>query len=354
MTPTPQTTPPVYFISYHFANVAGHSGYDKIVPFLGEPIEISRVMRMLGETVLRVPGKLISWYGGSFEYSRHDFVKEVAAFQHMLRHRNCIYHFTQAEKSYKLLAGMSGKRGHRFVGTFHHPPSHFPWLFRSTRHLARLSHAIILSNVQRDCIEGIVGQGKVTFVPHGVDTEYFTPRSGGRGDHPLRCVFAGNHMRDFDTLPAVVSGILERVPGAEFFIVSRNRKCEQFAGRERVRWLRDIPDDEYLAALQNSDLAVLPLVESVAVNSALEAMACGLPVVTNRGGVADYLTDACSVMVPAGDAAAMVEAASHILKNADLLRRMGNAARSRALEFSWPRVAEMTRDVYRKVAEAHD
>ena len=60
----------IHFISYHFPHIAGHSGYDKITPFLGEPIELSRATYLLGESVLRLPAKLVSWYGGQFEYSR--------------------------------------------------------------------------------------------------------------------------------------------------------------------------------------------------------------------------------------------------------------------------------------------
>ena len=240
-------TRPIYFVSYHFPNVADHSGYDRIVPYLGDAVEISRAMHFMGETVLRLPAKLISWYGGSFEYSRHDFVRECAAFLHMLRRKNAIYHFTQAEKSYKLLAGMSGKNGHRFVATFHHPESHFRWLFRSTEHLKRLSHAIVLSTREQKFIESLVGAGKVTFVPHGVDTDYFKPVEQ-KESRALRCVFAGTHMRDFETLPRVVSGILQRHRDAEFWIVSRNRKCEPLAGQPGVRWLRDIPDTQYLEA----------------------------------------------------------------------------------------------------------
>jgi glycosyltransferase involved in cell wall biosynthesis len=342
----------VFLVNHHFANIADHSGYDKIERYMGEPVALSSATRWLGETVLRVPAKLVSWYGGSFEYSRHDFVKEWQVALHMCRHRNAIYHFVHGEKSLKLLAPFNGFRGHRMIATFHHPPSHFTWLFRSTRHLRHLSHAIALAGNQVEFLEGIVGKGKVSLVLHGVDTDYFTPAAGLRDpDAPPCCVFAGRHMRDFQNLPAIVSGILANHPRAEFTLISSDRNCERVASHNRVRWLREIPDDQYLQILQQSDIMVLPLVESVAVNSVLEAMACGVPVVTNHGGVDDYLGTDSGMLLPTGDVKGMVQAALDLLQDRRARTGMGQAARRRALELSWPRIAEKLSEVYGRIAE---
>ncbi len=66
----------------------------------------------------------------------------------------------------------------------------------------------------------------------------------------------------------------------------------------------------------------------------LEAMACGLPVVTTDvGGVTDVVADGVTgTIVPPGDVAAMALALRAILSDADRAQRMGVAGRTRAEE----------------------
>lgn len=344
------TVVPVYTVKYRHPHHAGPSGYDRLCDYIGTEVILSRTLHVLGETILRLPAKLVSWYGGSFEYSRQDFVTEMQVCIHMLRHRKSIYHFVYGEKSFKLLAHLAGLRGHRFVATFHHPESHFPWLFKRTDHLRRLDHAVVLSNSQRDFVEKLVGEGKVTFVPYGVDTEYFRPPEAPDANRPRRCVFVGDHERDFDSLPRVVDGILDADRETEFLMIACDPRCRSFERPPRARWFSFLPDAEYLRLLQGADLLVLPLLRSAGVTAVLESLACGVPVVTNRGGVSDYLDDTCSVQCATGDTETMVRAAAELLRDNARRGAMSRAARERALLLSWPRVAAQMSELFTRVA----
>lgn len=344
------TVVPAYTVRYRHPHHAGPSGYDRLCDYIGEVVDISRSTHVLGETILRLPAKLTALYGGSFEYSRHDFVMEVQTALHMLRRRRSIYHFVYGEKSFKLLAALSGFRGHRFVATFHHPESHYAWLFKHADHLRRLDHAIVLSTNQLALVAGLVGEGKVTFIPHGVDTEYYRPADNRSASRPRRCVFVGDHERDFDALGKIVPAILDADRDIEFLMIACDTRCREFERAPRARWYSFVSDQEYLSLLQGADLLVLPLRESTAVQSALECMACGVPVVTNRGGISDYLADSCSVQCAPGDTAGLIDAAVQLLRDDGRRQTMAAAAREHALSFSWPRVAEQMAAVYARVA----
>ncbi len=115
---------------------------------------------------------------------------------------------------------MAGINGNKLVATLHHPPEHFDWLFKSTRHLSFLSHVIVMSEALKPFAEELVGRGQVSVVPYGVDVNYFTPIAGRRHTAP-QLVFAGFHERDYDVLSQVVEIVVRSHDSAEFLMISR-------------------------------------------------------------------------------------------------------------------------------------
>ncbi|MEM2001636.1 MAG: glycosyltransferase [Candidatus Methanomethylicaceae archaeon] len=113
-----------------------------------------------------------------------------------------------------------------------------------------------------------------------------------------------------------------------------------------MRWLYRVPDDVYRAEMQSADLLVLPLKYSTAVNTVLEALACGVPVVTTLGGISDYLDESCSVQTPPGAAEAMARKILELLDEPDVLQSMRSLARKQAEKFAWPRIAAQLRGLF--------
>ena len=89
-------------------------------------------------------------------------------------------------------------------------------------------------------------------------------------------------------------------------------------------------------------------------NAVLEAMACGLPVVsTDVGGVSEFVTARGGSIVPPNDAAALAAALHTYLWSPELARAAGAHNRLRATtEFSWRTSALRLIDVYRRVLSA--
>lgn len=85
---------------------------------------------------------------------------------------------------------------------------------------------------------------------------------------------------------------------------------------------------------------------------AVEAMACGVPVVaTSAGALSEIIEDGVTgILVPPGDSDALGEALRRLLADPDLCRRMGEAGRRRAVErFTWRLTAQRTAEVYEEV-----
>ena len=81
---------------------------------------------------------------------------------------------------------------------------------------------------------------------------------------------------------------------------------------------------------------------------ALEAMACGRPVVgTDASGLAHLITDKGGIKVRAGDYQALAQALLRILENPELARSMGEHNRKIAEQrYAWPSVVMRVEEAY--------
>jgi glycosyltransferase involved in cell wall biosynthesis len=105
----------------------------------------------------------------------------------------------------------------------------------------------------------------------------------------------------------------------------------------------DVP--RVLAAL---DVLALPSAYEEMGSVLVEAMASGLPVVASRvGGIPDVVADGeTGVLVPAGDVAALARALDVLVADPAARKRMGEAARDRAVRYQWPGLAGRVAGLY--------
>lgn len=341
---------PVYFNRYRYPHHAVASGYDRLCDYVGQTIPLSRTVYWLGETLLRLAAIAVAKYGGHFEYSRYDFTMELEVIRHFLRHHNSVYHFVYGEKSYNLLSHFAGRNGNKIVVTIHHPPEHNAWLFRSLDHFKKADSVIVVSRSMISFWREMVGDEKVAYVPYAVDASYFVPRAVSVAPRPRRCLFIGCHERDFEILPALVARILQDQADLEFLMLSSDKRCRRVVeSNSRALWYERVTDADYLNYLQQSDVLVLPLRRSTTNTAVLEAMACGLPVVTNRGGIEDYLDARSSVVLPVGDVQGMVAAVHRLLTQPEERAAMSKAAREQACQFSWTATARTMMGIYSRL-----
>ena len=113
--------------------------------------------------------------------------------------------------------------------------------------------------------------------------------------------------------------------------------------------------DEELRALYNiADIFVYPTMGDTLPLVVLEAMACGLPVVsTTVGGIPFAVRPEAGFLVPPGDVKAVSEAVNVMLADPVRRREMGRNARARVEEtFRWSAVADRALAGYHSVLDA--
>ncbi|HEX5535457.1 MAG TPA: glycosyltransferase [Actinomycetales bacterium] len=217
-----------------------------------------------------------------------------------------------------------------------------------------------------------VDTGHVTVVPCGVDTEHFTPTGQPAPEPPRRQRFrllSLGRMVERKGVATVIEA-LTRVHDAELVVAggppaaeldsdSEARRLLQHAQRhgvaDRVNLIGQVAHDDAPALIRSADVVVAtPWYEPFGIVP-LEAMACGRPLVGSAvGGLLDSVMDGeTGVLVPPRDPQATAEAINALLADPGRRRRIGRAARARAVRsYEWSRVAEATAQAYDTVAAA--
>jgi len=205
--------------------------------------------------------------------------------------------------------------------------------------------------------------GRVRVIPHGVDTQTFSPAVPPAGGDPV-VGFVGAL-----TVQKGVATLLEALarlgPGVRCVIVGdgpERGRLETLARKlgigRKVEFAGALPHARIPAVLRGMSVFVLPAQTVPGCQERFgrvlaEAMATGLPVVgTDSGEIPNVIGDA-GLVVPERDAEALARALGEIVADREKARALGARARHRVEEnFGWGVVARRTLEVYREVLAA--
>jgi D-inositol-3-phosphate glycosyltransferase len=214
---------------------------------------------------------------------------------------------------------------------------------------------------------------RIATIPCGVDTELFAPGDRGAARRALELdagptlLWVGRlaPIKGLDTLLGAVERLRAAGTGARLLIVGGDadepRNGHEAALRERierlglaaaVRFLGPQPQDVLPAYYVAADVTVLPSYYESFGMVALEAMACGSPVIASRvGGLVTTVRDGVTgFLVPDGDVGALAERVAALLADPDLRWRVGREGVRWAARHRWPCVAEAVCREYASLA----
>ena len=245
-------------------------------------------------------------------------------------------------------------------------------LSRSAAEQARLQAAVgrsanaVLARAEAEVSELArlgIRQASVKVVPAGVDTDQFRPSGpAARRDSRPRLITVAP-LAEHSELAAVVQA-LTRVPEAELVIAGGpardkldgdrgyravSRMARQLGVQDRLVFTGRVSRAAAPALLRSADLLVSMTAAAPFGVVALDAMACGLPVIAVAAGLhLDVVIDKITgYLVPAADSKLLAARMGHLLASPMLREGYGLAAASRARDrYAWPRIAAETLAVY--------
>ena len=215
------------------------------------------------------------------------------------------------------------------------------------------------AEAKRCALAGLHGH-QIAVVPPGIDRGFFEQKASPLGSKTLparRVICAGNlesHKGYCDAIwaldilhflfPDIQLDLAGTGPDRDRLetFARRNRIAAGFLGR-----CGDMP-----ALLNQAGVVWVPSHGNCGVQSALEAMAAGKPVIaTDRPSLREIITDGqTGFLIQPGDKIALARRTRELFRNADLPRQMGEAGQRRAATFSAEKFVARTLDLYQELA----
>ena len=123
--------------------------------------------------------------------------------------------------------------------------------------------------------------------------------------------------------------------------------------RDAVRFTGPVPEAELVSLLQRATVVAIPSLYEGFSLPAIEAMACGTPLVTtDAGALPEVVGSKAGLRVRAGDVGELTAALQLVLDSPSLGEQLGRAGRRRVLDsFTWRATAQRTADWYAETLE---
>jgi glycosyltransferase involved in cell wall biosynthesis len=199
---------------------------------------------------------------------------------------------------------------------------------------------------------------RLTVVPVGVDPEVFVPPTQPRV--PGRIVAMASADVPIKGLVPLLEAVakLRTERDVELVVVGRPKEgglalqtVDRLGLADAVRFVSGISEEQLVELFGSAQVAVVPSLYEGFSLPAVEAMACGTPLVATTAGALPEVVGPdgqTALHVPPGDPEALAAAVGRLLDDDDLAGRIGAAGRARVVElFTWRAVAERTVAWYR-------
>jgi glycosyltransferase involved in cell wall biosynthesis len=228
----------------------------------------------------------------------------------------------------------------------------------------QLSHIVTVSEFTKKDIakEFSINENKFRVVHNGINNEYFYPAQNG--SRPGNSIIVTNSadipLKGLSYLLEAVSEVRKK-QSVKLTVIGEPKKngiITKLVARlgigDIVQFTGRIQNEEFADYYSKATVAVVPsLYEGFGI-PAVEAMACGVPLITTSGGALPEVVGDAAMIVPPADAVALTKAITFLFNNSDQRKKMAQAGLERVNSvFSWPKAAQEVGDIYREAIDGH-
>lgn len=310
-----------------------------------------------------IPGvmvhQLVPWLPGKVGY-----LTVLGRLREMLAHLKPDLIHAHYLTSYGLLGVMAGYRP-LIVSMWGSDVLDFPrrsslhaWLVK--RIMAKADMLMSTSQAMIDRVADLQPPGQTIHrTPFGVDIEWFTPEPEPAGPPVIGAVANLVPEKGLDLLLKALALLPETV---RLLVVGEGPERERLTAlaeslgvASRVEWAGRVPADSLPAWYARMHVVAMPSRRESFGVVALEAAACGRPVIASRiDGLPETVADGKSgLLVPAGDVGALSAALAELVNDSGKRQAMGRAARDWVCQtYRWEATAARMADLYQELLQA--
>ncbi|MEM8884110.1 MAG: glycosyltransferase family 1 protein [Planctomycetota bacterium] len=252
---------------------------------------------------------------------------------------------------------------------YHHHPETFGvasriYLRFVHEHAAKHADAIVAvsHHARQDMIDTLgVDGARVHVAYHGLDPRFRDTQGApapALAEPYVLSVGTIQRRKNLDVLVRAVAALREN--GRDFTLAIAGRrgwKTEEFdraCESTPVRMLGVVPDESLPELYRHAAAFVQPSSYEGFGLTALEAMACGAPVIAADAGSLPEVVGDAGLLVPPRDVDALRDALGQVLDHPGLAQELRVAGQERSRSFRWEQSAEDHVRIYRKAMEARD
>ncbi|MBG58284.1 MAG: glycosyltransferase family 1 protein [Porticoccus sp.] len=204
---------------------------------------------------------------------------------------------------------------------------------------------------------------ETTVIPNIINLERFRP-AAIVDDAPATKGFRVIITRNLEAIYGIATAInalaivRREIPAIELAIAGSGPQLaeltaltDQLGLQEHVQFVGRLDAQQIVDFYQSADLVLNPTTVDNMPNSVLEALACGVPVVTTDVGGIPYIVsqEKTALMVPAGDAAAMAAQIIRLYREEETRQRLIDNGLDAVRLYAWPVVKEQWLTLYRSL-----
>jgi len=203
-----------------------------------------------------------------------------------------------------------------------------------------------------------VARERLRMVANGVDTDLYRPDpAAAREQNEILCV--GRARDPNKGIKTLIEALALLPPEVTLTLVdedtpdnSGRKRARELGCEERLTLVGPAPTDALVRLYQRATLVAVPSRYEGFGLPAVEAMACGTPVVACRSGALPEVLDVGGggILVERDDPKSLARGIRTLLEDPELRAELGSRGRDRIIAaYAWPRIAEATAAVYEEV-----
>lgn len=278
------------------------------------------------------------------------------------------------------------QKTHTVVTTIHHPihidrdiavSEAHNWVFRMLARrwyrflnmqesvAKKLRHLVTVSEASAEDIKEKFCINKPPVVIHnGVDTAIFKPNIHfKKTQYQLLCTVSSEQpMKGLSVLLHALVKVKQHFPETHLLIIGKlksegptEKLIEKLNIEECISFQSGISEAQLVQCYNEASVAICPALYEGFGLPALEALACGTPLVSSDGGALPEVVGKAAKLVTAGNADAMAKAIIDLFQNPELAKKYSQLGRQRACDFfSWQKVAKRLHDYYHTLIHANN